>query len=320
MINAMTSRTLLIQRLLLIMLLGYLTACTTLQLPKLPTKQQPIPSSPLNVKHVVLISVDGLRPDAINRDNAPHIYQLLQQGHYYTHAKTIGRSLTLPSHASMLTGLPVDIHRVVKNKPMPGYMKSPSIPTLLAKRDMTSAAFFSKKKMTYLFSPTQTNYMFGPGINGLEEKDTTAQLTAEDFKFMWSSAGYNFSFVHLREPDRSGHAYGWMSDDYLNRAIPSADNAVGSIIKTIQASRRAATTLVIITADHGGKNNDHWHGREEDQRIPWIAYYPQLTQNSYSNEWVSTMDTAPTILYLLGKPIPKNMQGKVVEGFRDEKP
>lgn len=302
-----------LRRVLILTLISSLSACAIAPVGK--TTHTP---SPLNVKHVVLISIDGLRPDAISRNNAPHIYRMLQNGHHYTHARTINRSLTLPGHASMLTGLPVSIHQVFRNKTIEGHLQYPTLPSILAKQNMKSAAFFSKKKMAYLFPPAYTDYQFGPGISGLEEKDTTAMQIAREFNLWWDSAGYHFTFVHIREPDRSGHAYGWMSDDYINRAIPVADNAVGAIVDTIKASRRRHQTLVIITADHGGKDNSHWFSREEDLRIPWIASHPQLKSSNFSGEWVSTLDTAPTILYLLGIPVPDEWPGKIVQGFRPQ--
>ena len=314
MLNISTLHKTILHTVLTIVMAHYLIACT---IPPVLTGNKPtLPPSQLNVAQVVLISIDGLRPDAINRDNAPHIYQMLQNGHYYTHARTVGRSLTLPSHASMLSGLPVSIHQVTKNKPIKGHIKSATLPSILAKYDMKSAAFFSKKKMAYLFPPAKTAYQFGPGVSGLEEEDTTAVQIAREFNLMWSSDTYAFSFIHIREPDRSGHAYGWMSDDYMNRAIPAADDAVGAILKTIKKSRRGHQTLMIITADHGGKDNSHWYSRDEDLPIPWIASHPQLSSHNYSEEWVSTLDTTPTILYLLGLPIPDELGGKIVEGFR----
>src|SRR5689334_12837495 len=54
--------------------------------------------------HVVVVSIDGLRPDAIARFKAPTLTRLMHEGRYSLSAQTISLSLTLPSHTSMLTG------------------------------------------------------------------------------------------------------------------------------------------------------------------------------------------------------------------------
>src|SRR5690606_34556114 len=54
--------------------------------------------------HVVVISVDGLRPDAIEKFGAKNIQRLIREGSYSLEATTILPSKTLPSHTSMLTG------------------------------------------------------------------------------------------------------------------------------------------------------------------------------------------------------------------------
>src|SRR6267378_3240742 len=53
--------------------------------------------------HVIVISVDGLRADAIHKFHAPTIERLMREGRYSLTAQTINTSLTLPAHTSMLT-------------------------------------------------------------------------------------------------------------------------------------------------------------------------------------------------------------------------
>src|SRR5947207_1123912 len=62
--------------------------------------------------HVIVISVDGLRPDAIKKYNAETIERLMSEGRYSLTAQTIKTSLTLPSHTSMLTGVDETVHHV----------------------------------------------------------------------------------------------------------------------------------------------------------------------------------------------------------------
>lgn len=53
---------------------------------------------------MLLISIDGLRPDAIERFGASTLQRFIKQGSYTLAASTI-TSKRLPSHTSMLTGV-----------------------------------------------------------------------------------------------------------------------------------------------------------------------------------------------------------------------
>src|SRR5688572_11070084 len=54
--------------------------------------------------HVIVMSIDGLRPDAIEKFGATTMQRLMKEGSYTLAARTIFPSKTLPSHTSMLTG------------------------------------------------------------------------------------------------------------------------------------------------------------------------------------------------------------------------
>src|SRR5262245_36260715 len=62
------------------------------------------PSKP-RVERMIVISIDGLRPDAIDAADAKTLKALIARGAYCRKAQTIRPSITLPSHTSMLTGL-----------------------------------------------------------------------------------------------------------------------------------------------------------------------------------------------------------------------
>jgi subtilase family serine protease len=63
-----------------------------------------------------------------------------------------------------------------------------------------------------------------------------------------------FLFVHFCEPDLFGHFYGENSAEY-SRAIISNDEGVGIIINKLKELDIYDDTLVIVTTDHGAKEN-----------------------------------------------------------------
>src|SRR6195952_2366302 len=69
------------------------------------------PTAPVRLyDQVVIVSFDGMRPDAMEQALAPTLHRLRAEGAYAADAQTINMSSTLPSHSSMLTGVDVDVH------------------------------------------------------------------------------------------------------------------------------------------------------------------------------------------------------------------
>jgi len=71
-------------------------------------------------------------------------------------------------------------------------------------------------------------------------------------------------------------------------------------------------TTVILTADHGGKDTVHGTRLALDMTIPWIVAGPRVVRRGPLTRSVRTIDTAVTILHLLGITAPGNVTGSVV--------
>src|SRR5687768_8458441 len=78
-------------------------------------------------EHVVIVSIDGLRPDAIEKAEAANLLALIKQGAYCAKAQTVVPSVTLPSHTSMLTGLDYKRHGVTWNVYRKGSIALPTV-------------------------------------------------------------------------------------------------------------------------------------------------------------------------------------------------
>src|SRR5438067_2024047 len=63
--------------------------------------KRPVPA----IEHVVIVSIDGGRPDILLLADTPNVHALIKNGAYTMWAKTTAVALTLPSHVSMLTGV-----------------------------------------------------------------------------------------------------------------------------------------------------------------------------------------------------------------------
>ena len=259
-------------------------------------------------RNVVLVSIDGLRPDAIAAFKAPTLTKLIAEGSYTLSAKTILPSKTLPSHTSMLTGEPPDRHGVLWNvaiKDQPGTLGIPTIFGAARSRGYRTAAFFSKSKFSHLQVPGTLDYSQSPG--GWFGKWSSA-TTLDDVEKHLSSVSPNLLFVHLTDPDVAGHSHGWMSQEY-GRGVLRADAALERLLKVANNAYGAGEYTLIVTADHGGRGRDHGSDHPHDVTIPWIAWGRGVMPGEITASPVHTMDTASTVLFLLGVEKPESWAG-----------
>jgi hypothetical protein len=88
------------------------SACSARYIRSTTPPDQPLPEHSIN-RNIVVVSVDGLRPDAIGTYRAPTLQRLMREGSFTLSASTIHPSKTLPSHTSMLTGQGPELHGVL---------------------------------------------------------------------------------------------------------------------------------------------------------------------------------------------------------------
>ena len=279
------------------------------------TPARPLPASSIT-RHVVVVSIDGLRPDAIAAFNAPTLQRLMREGTYTLKASTIDPSKTLPSHTSMLTGELPELHGVVWNTVVTaksGAIELPNIFSVARASGYSTAAFFSKPKFQPLQRPGTVDYSQAPG--GLWG-GWSADRTVNDVGKYLAGAKPNLLFVHLKDPDAAGHKSGWMGERY-GRAVLKADAAVGRLVTLADSTYGPGNYSLIVTADHGGQGRNHGSSDPQDVTIPWIAWGQGVKQGALASLSVRTVDTASTVLWILGVAEPTNWSGTpVIEAYQ----
>jgi arylsulfatase A-like enzyme len=257
--------------------------------------------------HVVIVSVDGLRPDAIIRFKAAMIGRLAREGSHSFAATTINPSKTLPSHTSMLTGEGPEEHGIKWNTNETDTHSHVAVPTVFAlarERGLRTAAFFSKGKFNHLEVPGTLDHTQAPNGNGR----WSAERTVRDVERYLAKTRPNLLFVHLGEPDYAGHFWGWMSWMY-GRAVRTADAAVARLVAASDGAFGAGNYTFLLTADHGGHGRTHGSDRPEDVTIPWIVWGEGVRSGTELPRGIRTMDTAGTALWLLGVGLPNGWSG-----------
>ena len=258
-------------------------------------------------RRVLILSIDGLRPDAIALAPMPNLLALMESSAYTLNAQTVHPSVTLISHTSMLTGLCPSKHGVYWNDYLPllGYAKGTDLFDLAHAAGMQTVMYVGKEKLRQITEPSSTDV-----FTYINDRDLviTEQLIAnfpQDFRLL---------FVHFPTPDWMGHEYGWLSWQQLS-VIFRADEALGQILAELSARGLREETLIIITADHGGHETTHGSSQPEDMTIPWIVNGAGIKPGQLTTQ-VHTMDTAATAAFALGLPIPGEWDGvPVYEAF-----
>ena len=267
----------------------------------------PPPTLGRPVEHVLILSIDGLRPEVISQARMPNLMALMQEGAYTLTAQTISPSSTLPAHTSMLTGLCPAEHGVTWNKYRPnrGYADGTDLFDLAHAADLETAMFVGKEKLRQITEPTSSDvFEYVDGGDSLILAQALGQIR-EDFGVL---------FVHFPSGDWAGHEYGWLSDEQLE-TFHQADDALHQLLTALEESGVRSETLVIVTADHGGHRKRHSTRRAEDMTIPWIITGPGVLPMQLKTA-VHTTDTAATAAWALGLRLPAEWTGRpVTEAF-----
>ncbi|HUG33725.1 MAG TPA: alkaline phosphatase family protein [Anaerolineales bacterium] len=265
------------------------------------------PTPAPHASRVLILSIDGLRPDAIALAPMPNLLALMQNSAYSLNAQTVFPSVTLVSHASMLVGVCPSKHGVNWNDYIPenGFAFGTDLFDIAHAAGLQTVMHVGKEKLQQVTEPSSLDI-----FTYVNDRDTVVadRLIAE------FPGNFGLLFVHFPLVDGMGHVFGWMSSQQLSVAF-RADEALGMILAELDARGLRDETLIIITADHGGHDTTHGSSLPVDMTIPWIVSGPGVQPKVLSTQ-VHTFDTAATAAFMLGLPIPPEWDGvPVYEAF-----
>ncbi len=245
------------------------------------------------VDHVVLVSVDGLNPDAIRqlgRAGAPTFARLAARGASTMNARTVyDATQTLPNHTSMVTGRPVTAaggHRVTFNEDDGSTVHARAGRYVASAFDVVhdnggrTALYSSKDKLDFL--DRSWNAAHGAvdrtGVdNGRDKIDVyrraAPSVVTDALIAALRTAPPDFAMLHLRGPDSVGHARGYMSRAYVDE-VAATDRLIGRLLNAIAGrASLASSTVVVVTSDHGGLGFSHADAtRRVNYTIPFFVW------------------------------------------------
>jgi hypothetical protein len=257
--------------------------------------------TPTPSPRVAILSVDGLRGDALAKAEAPNMKGLALRGAYTWSARTVTPSETLPGHASMLSGEEPRVHKITWDwddyKPEKGFITVPTVLSVARTAGLRTVMVVGKRKLQHLAPPASVDsFVFTERGDGDVANEAIVQ----------AGVGFDLLFVHFPDVDYAGHAEGWMSSAYMAK-VAEADAAIGRLLAALPAH-----TTVILTSDHGGKGRSHGPDIPENMTVPWIVAGPKVARLGEMTARVRETDTAATALWVLGLSLPGGCAGEVL--------
>ena len=258
------------------------------------------------MNRVVLIIIDGCRPDGLRLARTDEINRIMAGGSSSMTARTVIPPLTLPAHFSIFNSLIPINHGVVTNTGGPRVSPSAtSILELAHNNGRSTAAFYSWEHLRNLAPPGALDVSVLLSAQERLNRDMEIAQMAADYINRHQP---DFCFVYLEGVDIAGHASGWMSEPYL-KAVETADASVGLVRQAVESLEGGH---LILHSDHGGSGRYHLDPTEENMTIPWMMAGPEVKKGYKIERKTTLLDTAPTAALLLGLPPCPGWQGEPV--------
>lgn len=278
--------------------------------------------------NVILISVDTLRPDRLGcygygKGTSPNIDRLAAGGVVFEDVHT-SVPLTLPSHASMLTGLYPLSHGIKDNGTFS------LAPDFVTAAEVFRAAGYSTGAVTGAFV-LDSRYGLNQGFDvydddmsggrqlsafGYSERTADA-VTEAALRWLSEAREPFFAFFHYYDPHTPYKAPPEFGARYPLSAydgeVAFTDSEIGRLFDGLERLGLTERTLIVLVSDHGeglGEHGEATHGYlvyEPTLKVPWIMRFPENSKIRKSETRgrrigfpVRLIDLMPTLLELAG--------------------
>lgn len=282
-----------------------------------------MPAGAATVSHVVHMSLDGLGAKYLQfyvtnaPDQFPNFVRLMNEGAFTMNARCdYDYSETVPNHATMFTARPVlqpadapgTTHHGYANN-FPGANDTfhnsgnTNVPYKASFFDVAhdhglSTALYTGKTRLAICERSYNELngafdLFGEDdgrdkidiasiadVSGANISNEVSQLVSD----LMAAEPKHYSFIHIAEPDLTGHASGWGSANWSN-AVRMVDTQLGRILDAIRSNPVLdGNAALIVAADHGGGGvvpNGHTESYHiTNYTIPFFLWGPGVPAGS----------------------------------------
>ncbi len=293
--------------------------------------QTPSIPRPETRRNLVLLTLDTVRADALGVNGSrtartPNLDRLARTGVNFTLARAPA-PLTLPSHASILTGLYPPAHGVRDNGAYRLADEQVALAEVLREQGYETAAFVGSFVLDRRFGLAQGFDLYDddvtrdPAMLERYEAERPAGAVFEAFD-RWLGVRDQrsgpasppfFAWLHLYDPHApyeppEPFASRYAADPYAGE-IAYVDEIAGRVVDALDRRGLAHRTLLAVAGDHGeglGQHGEATHALfiyNSTLHVPLLLHAPGLLPVRVEvDEVVRLIDLAPTLLDYLGIP------------------
>lgn len=292
---------------------------------------------------VVIVTIDTLRPEYLGcygagREASPEIDKLARRSLRFEQA-IAAAPITLPSHASLMTGRLPPNHGVRNNGTFRLAQDQRTIAEILRERGYATGAAVGAFVLDSRFGLDQGFDLYDDKI-GARGDGSSAHYNERpaseviDASLAWLSAQLDakpdqpfFLWTHLFDPHfpyqppvtwRPPPGAARTDAKALYRSeIRYTDHALGRLVAFLYERQRLRRTIFILTADHGeslGEHGEDFHGffaYDATIKVPLLIHCPELLPEGriVEDPVAGLVDLVPSLLHLLGLDSAAPMDG-----------
>jgi predicted AlkP superfamily pyrophosphatase or phosphodiesterase len=279
---------------------------------------------------VLIIGIDGCRPDALEAAETPHIDSLAANGTWFEGTdirqpvrKDDANTVSGPGWSNLLTGVWPDKHGIIDNKfKTPNYDRYPHVFARIkeARPKGYTASYSSWPPIARTITRGADEAVNFPAkdpedLAGYVQGDVEASAAAIQ---CLKARDPDCLVLYLGQVDETGHKFGFHPNvaEYI-ASMERVDTHIGDVMAAVRNRTNAKHEdwLTIVCTDHGGSGTDHGDGHNNPEiRRTFLIVSGRSAMKGRSQTQTWQVDVAPTALKHLGiEPNPEwELDGRAV--------
>lgn len=299
-------------------------------------------AAPLPRANILLVTIDTLRADRVGAYGhrgglTPTLDRLAREG-VRVETAWAHVPLTLPSHTALMTGTYPFVNGVRDNGSFRFDGARPTLASVLKGAGYRTGAFVSAFVLDARFGlnagfdvydDTLSSRAAGGALSVLERPAPGTLDAATRWITTASTPGPWFAWVHLYDPhdpyDPPAASRARAADPY-DAEVAFTDEALGAALDRLRSAGQLASTVVVVTSDHGEALGDHGertHGLfayEATLRVPLLLWAPTALTPAALSGPARLVDVTPTVLDLVGVAAAPGSGRSLWPSIRDGRP
>lgn len=263
------------------------------------------------VRKVLVIGIDGIRPDILARVSTPNLDALARQGVMIRNARTGFPTVSGPGWSSFLNGVWPDKHGVTNNDftgkrydLYPDFLTRiedvrPELSTF-AIADWTPLVEAEDGSPTISDRIDDRRVLDGYELGWAEADEETVTQAVDVIR----RGDPDALFVYLGAPDETSHEHGSIGAEY-RESIALADRHLGRLVAAVRQRPTYGNEdwLILSSTDHGRRADGGHGGDTPEERTIYFLVSGPAVEAGFVPDSVFVVDVAVTALTHLGIPI-----------------